>query len=192
MNLRDTLEQMARLMVQHDHLHYDAMIRHTPRPGATPTPAMQKAIDDLHNIDRCIARLAESSAADPLLYPHMVCWMVDITGSSDAAVPPLGVTPTDPRGSTGSLQFAVRQALDEHNLTYTDSGTGDDRWDISVHCNDGDVATTCHLMHTRFSKAIDSGLLRVRRRFWRWRFKALPSAPAAIAYLKNQTYPFDQ
>jgi len=202
MKLHDALEQMAALMLRHDQLHLDAMIRHTPRPGLAPTPAMLKANEDLHEIDRQIARLAESSAANPILYPHMMCWMVDVSGFSDAA--PAGTlgSPeatsqleelmTDPAAFAarhGSLMHTVRLVLEENGLTVTDSGGGGGQWDLGVPCDDATAAAVCNLLHARFTRAIESGVLVVRRRFWRWRFRQLYNVQAAREYLKGRQPP---
>ena len=199
MKLHDALDEMATLMLRHDQLHHDAMIRHTPRPGLAPTPAMQKANDDLHDIDRSITKLAESSAANPMLYPHMMCWMIDINGRSEAApAGPLGSPEatrqleeltTDPAAfaaRNGSLMHSVRVALTEQGLVITDSGSGGGRWDLGVPCDDAMASAACQLLHIRFARAIESGVLVVRRRFWRWRFRQLYNVQAAIAYLKSR------
>ena len=199
MKLHTALDEMAALMVRHDQLHLDAMIRHTPRPGLAPTPAMQKASDDLHDIDRLIARLAESSAANPMLYPHMMCWMIDVSGRSEAApagalgspeataqLDELLTNPTAFAARQGSLMHTVRAALEEQRLTITDSGGGGGHWDLGVPCDDAMAAAVCNLLHVRFARAIESGVLIVRRRFWRWRFRQLCNVQAAREYLKSR------
>ncbi len=198
MKLHVALRQMAELMVSHDRLHHDARIRFTPRPEGPASAAMQKADEAMHEISRQITELSERCAANPLLHAHMMCWMVDIVGQSDVSVAyPVGSPQaakalqeltTDPAAFAarhGSLMSAVRGALEDQGLTITVNGGGGGRWDLGVPCDDVGAAAVCHLMHSRFGPAINAGIIVVRRRFWKWRFRQLFNVQDAMEYLKR-------
>lgn len=199
LKLYEALDQMAQLMLRHDKLHRDAVIRYTPRPEGPVTPAIQKINEQLHEIDRAINRLAECCAANPLLHPHMMCWMIDITGQSDAgdlgevgsvqatkAINELVNKPSEFAARNGGLMLTVRTALEENGFKITDAGAGVGRWDLGVPCDDVGAMQVCHLLHARFHAAIKAEILTVRRRFWRWRFRQLYNTAAAVAYLKSR------
>lgn len=196
MKLDDALNRMATLMVENNQLQKVAMHDHPFSPGAPVTPEVLLISERLSALDKAITTFSECCAADPSLNPHMVCWMVDVEGVSDAS-PTYPITDaslsshlvdlvTDPKGfaaKQGSMMLNVRNCLEQHGVNITDHGAGCGQWHLGVPCDEKLAGEVCQLLFTTFSSAIESKMLAVRRRFWTWRFKSLYDAEKAYEYL---------
>jgi hypothetical protein len=196
MKLKDALTQMATLMVENDQLQREAISDHPYSPGTPVTPEVLQISERLSVLDRSITRFSERCAADPGLHPHMICWMVDIEGVSDAS-PTYPITDaamashlvdmiTDPTGfaaKQGSMMLNVRTCLEQNGFKILDHGGGCGQWHIGVPCDEALAELVSQLLFNTFGSAIESKMISVRRRFWRWRFKALYDASQAYEHL---------
>jgi hypothetical protein len=201
MNLEAALLQMASLMKRRHDVHLDAATRLTPQPGIPISEEQVVVNEKLTELDRSIGRFSERCAANPALFPHMKCWMVDVAGKSEAA--PLDKDPTAVADQLqalmdsgeafaarhGSLMYTTRHLIESMNLKITDSGGGLGGWDLGVSCDDEEARKLCAALHLRFHSAISVGLMTVRRRFWGWRFKLLYNDSDAIRYLREHDTP---
>ena len=114
----------------------------------------------------------------PGSFDRVRCWMVDATGS--------GVEMSEPEyeklmnavmedaskekpthsyvESSGGLAAEARKVMNTFNLT--DSGSGSDGWHLGCHCTEIEAHQLCRKLHMQFAKAIDAGLLKVKRMAW--------------------------
>ena len=190
MTLPDALTKLANMMVESDQLHQEAIDKYPYVPGETPSPAAISLSDQLSVLDRAMTRFSERCAADPALNPHMLCWMIDIEGVSDAS-PTLSMhdavdmftDPTAFAAKQGSMMLNVRTCLEQKGFTITDQGGGCGNWHLGVACDEETSNAVCQLLFGSFGTAIESKMVSVRRRFWKWRFKALYDALQAYAYV---------
>lgn len=188
----DALIKLAHLMVESDQLHQEAIDKYPYVPGETPSPAAVALSDRLSALDRAMTRFSEQCAANPALTPHMLCWMVDIEGISDASstlgmydVVDMFTDPTAFAAKQGSMMLNIRTCLEQKGFKITDQGGGCGNWHLGVACDEETADAVCQLLFSSFSTAIESKMISVRRRFWKWRFKALYDAMQAYEYLEK-------
>ncbi len=119
----------------------------------------------------------EMLAADPSMRPHLLCWMVDFSGSEEPAWvrSSKGPTPNEVVRAIyvkeGTIGPHVSRWLDKHQFLVSDSGSGVGGWDLGVPCDDKDAEKLCRLAHDELHDFLAADVLTVQLRFWGWRFK---------------------
>lgn len=129
-----------------------------------------------------------SCAANPRLFPHLRCWMVDVCGRSEKEHDPEELKAlwermqADPAGtkpavktfvdeSGGGLLAQVSAVYHYLGLSIPDKGAGMGGWQIGAHCTTGEADMLCRVLETRFRSALTAGLIRLRRVPWSLKFE---------------------
>jgi hypothetical protein len=130
----------------------------------------------------------------------MLCWIVDIDGKSDmtgvdklsddeiqALAQKIIDTPGDFAAMNGGLMPQIRTAIEtDIGLAIREIGSGGGIWHVGVPCDDTEALMLCHHLHVRFHRAIESGMLTIRKRFYRWRFRACFNPGAARLLIQRE------
>jgi hypothetical protein len=123
---------------------------------------------------------SELVLAHPYAFDNVKCWMVDAVGQqaecdlSSELIAELGDDVEQNLGHRymerfGALPTEVRRVMCDWNLT--DSGGGGGSWHLGCHCTEKESRELCSALYGRFSNAIDSGILIIKRRFWSLKLK---------------------
>jgi hypothetical protein len=109
----------------------------------------------------------------PVSFDSLRCWMVDVSIKSDscpseemigAMVGGLGVGDHSYVDAGGGLVSEVRKLMTKYYLT--DSGCGCGMVDLGCHCTEKGARDLVNELHSKFSKAIEVGMMKVTRKPW--------------------------
>jgi hypothetical protein len=148
--------------------------------------------------DTELSQYMEQCAADLMVAPHLICWSVDVTGQSqmdgvhtltkeqvDELVKEILTTPEEFAARTGGLMPQVRLAVEDIGLHVGEVGTYGSKWHLGIPCDDTEAIMLLHKLHLTFHKAIEAGLISVRRRFKEFRFRSIYASNLARLFLKR-------
>jgi len=156
-------------------------------------------------MDEILGLAFENWASHPTYRHYMQCWAFHITGKPEMDVPngmsdefrdtiikKVTDQPDDFASEVGGLMGPVRQLHLDHGVTPTRTSISTGAWVYETPVSDIDFETLNIAARTKFGKALDSGLLRIRRVFNGWRFNAFPRIEDTVAWLKAHSPPEDE
>lgn len=161
----------------------------------SPEEAQEKLPEELVSHHKSLETFLEIVSAHPDFRKLIINWIVEIDGydqlSEERIIPQGQATDTasikDTLGSIGGFHQAVSSFLKKEKYEIYEQTLGADGWSIGLLCNEKASNKLCEKLHERFKKAIDRGLLRVRKAYWGYMLRGL-NINTYKEYLSNNDY----
>ena len=199
MTLQEAERKMARLMkAEKDFVESNPLPHKTDKRGirrCAATPAQQKEwLRKREILEEDINFFGQQLAANPDFADILIGWIVWVFGRNECD--PLMLIQRIPSNTilegvkkTDALSEAIINFIQENDFHITESGGGPDGWDIGVPCTDKQARKLCDLLYKKFHKAINSGLIIVRKEFNDFFLPKLTNWPELDAWIKRNDEP---
>lgn len=135
-------------------------------------------MDEYKRLKHRKERFGDECASHPELFDVLTPWMVDVVGKGSCSEELKKETICSMNfengiSKQGNLADIIQRFVKDNNFKITDRSFSCDSWQIGIPCNEFESRRLCTLLHHRFKKAIEVGLIKIQRHFWHWRFSDL-------------------
>jgi hypothetical protein len=164
--------------------------------GAVFPSMSQEDADTRMQLQKDVNSLGARLASYPELFDELQPWMVDISGKGSCSNERLEKTimtidaPDEDKFKAfidefGNLASEIQAFIIDAGFEITDRGGGSCGWDLGIPCNEPDSRRLCTLLHSKYAKAIELGLITVYRKFWDWKVPEIRNFNGVEQYFEN-------